>query len=120
MPRQDFLPGTGRAQAFDPLEHGLYRRFLNDARCNCGDKANPGHSHIEHGQWLRAIAEGAHVGTCRQCGDYLIPQRPEQISQTRTDYEASCRNEECRWVCNAPSGRYLRGSSRLHERKSTP
>lgn len=101
---QDALPGTGRANAFDPLRHGLYQRFVD------------GSGHVDHGKWLRAIAEGAHVGTCRRCGDYLIAQRPQQISQTRTDYEAQCRNDACRWVCSAPGGRYFARTSRLHER----
>lgn len=117
MADQDVLPGTGRAPAFNPMLYGLYRRFVDTARCGCGDKASPGHAHIEAGQWLRAIAEGIRVGECRRCGGDLMPRRPHQITETRTDYEATCRNDNCEWTCNAPCGRYLRYSSRLGERK---
>jgi hypothetical protein len=97
---------TGRAPRFDPLKHGLFRRFKDDA------------GNIDHGQWSRAIAEGVPVGSCRRCGHDLTPRRPDQISPTRIDYEATCRNEECEWVMHAPGGRYLRYSSRLGERTS--
>jgi hypothetical protein len=101
------LFGDGRT-FFDSREHKLYKRFLDGA------------GHIQHGPWLRAMAEGAHVGTCRRCGDWLIPQRPREVSASRTDYQADCRDEGCGWVCVIPGGRYLVGSTRLSERKTTP
>jgi hypothetical protein len=103
MPRT-FQPDlTGRAPRFDPMKHGLFRRFKD------------GNGNIDHGQWSRAIAEGIPVGSCRRCGHDLMPRRPDLVSPTRIDYEATCRNEECQWVCHAPGGRYLRYSSRHDE-----
>lgn len=100
------LFGDEHVPAFDPREHRIYRRFIDGA------------GHIDHAQWLRAMAEGTWVGTCRRCGDYLIPQRPQDISSTRTDYQADCRNVEgCGWVCSMPGGRYAQGSTRKSERK---
>lgn len=103
MATQDVLPGTAPAH-FDPLAHRLYKRFVD------GDR------NIDYHQWLRAIAEHAFVGTCRRCGDQLIPMRPTDHGG-RTDYEAHCRRTDCGWICNAPGGRLLRRSSRLHERR---
>lgn len=102
---QDVLPGTGRAPRFDPLKHGLYPRFID------------GKGSIDHGQWLRAIAEGVPVGSCRRCGADMMPRRPQSFTATRIDYEAQCRNEMCGYVINAPAGRYLTPSSRLGERR---
>ena len=100
---------------FDALEHGLWARFTD------GD-------HINHGAWLRARAEGAHVGTCRRCGEYLIALEPYEHTNGRVDYEAHCRREivatmvagkrtvtGCEWTFNAPGGRILRRSSRHDE-----
>lgn len=97
---QDVLPGVGQPDASNPRNHGLYRRFLD------------GNGNIEHGQWLRACAEGQPVGTCRRCGSTLIPRRPDQINDKRTDYEADCHNEACARVFNAPGGRVKRPDSR--------
>jgi len=102
---QDVLPGLPEPR-FDPRRHRLYRRFVDGA------------GQIEHGQWLRAIAEGQHVGTCRRCGDYLIPQPHVDVTSTRTDYQADCRDRDgCGFVCAMPGGRYLAGSTRENERK---
>lgn len=81
---------------------GLYKRMLDD------------HGMVVHREWLRAMAEGRPVGLCHLCTDLLIPQRPEQVGR-RTDYEAVCRH--CGWICNAPNGRYLAGTSRRSDRK---
>jgi hypothetical protein len=59
---------------------------------------------IDHGSWLRARAEGGFVGTCRRCGDYLVPRIPDEHGG-RIDYEADCRNEACRYTIMAPGGR---------------
>lgn len=90
---------------FNALDHRLYKRFVDGAGL------------INHREWLRALAERQWVGTCRKCGDYLIPQRPYEVSHTRTDYEAVCRDKQCRWTCQAPNGRYAQGSTRKSERK---
>ena len=96
----------GETPRFDSLDHRLYKRFID------------GDGNINHGQWLRALAERQWVGTCRRCGDYLIPQTPHQVSNTRTDYESVCRNRKgCGWTCYAPRGRYAQGSTRKSERK---
>jgi len=88
---------------FNALDHGLWERFKD------GDRIN-------HGAWLRARAEGAHVGTCRICGDYLIPAAPYEHTDGRVDNEAHCR--ACTATVNAPGGRILRRSSRLDEMPS--
>jgi hypothetical protein len=46
---------------------------------------------IRDGEWLRACEAGEFVGTCRHCGDYLIPRRPLRVG-SRWDYEAECRS----------------------------
>ncbi len=68
---------------------------------------------IDHPAWLRACAERSYVGNCR-CGDYLVPEPPEQIGQ-RLDYRAACRRDECSYELEAPGGRVLRRSSRHSE-----
>jgi hypothetical protein len=101
---QDVLPGLPEPR-FDPRQQRLWPRFIDDGQ-------------IVHGQWLRAIAERKYVGTCRHCGQGLIPRTPYHVTSTRTDYQADCRDRDvCRWVCAMPGGRYLAGSTRLHERK---
>lgn len=101
---------------FNPLDHGLWARYRSG-------------NQIDHAAWMRACADGSWVGTCRRCGDYLLPLRPYQINAKRTDYEAHCRREVvvrlidgvrtvegCGWILNAPSGRALTYSSRASER----
>lgn len=68
------VPGT-----FDPTIHGLWKRFVDNHQ-------------IREGEWLRACEAGEFVGTCRHCGDYLIPRRPLKVAPTRWDYEAECRS----------------------------
>lgn len=102
MASQDTLPGTS-GRTFNPMDHGLWKRFITDGEIN-------------HGAWLRARAEGQWVGTCRRCGDYLVPQSPQEHGN-RTDYEADCRNEKCGFVMMAPGGRVAGGSTRKSERK---
>lgn len=84
-----------------PAHTGLWRKVVD------------GHQ-IDHAAWLRAIATGDFVGSCK-CGDFLTPSRPQQVGD-RTDYSATCRREECRWEINAPGGRILRRSSMASER----
>lgn len=103
MATQDTLPGTGQ-HMFNPMDHGLWKRFVDsDGRIN-------------HAAWLRARAEGQWVGTCRRCGDYLIPEAPHE-HDNRSDYQASCRNDGCGYVMTAPGGRIALGSTRKSERK---
>ena len=117
MPAQETLPGTGHTP-FNPLDHGLYRHLV-DAE-----------GFIIHTLWMRACAEGLFVGTCRRCGDYLIPARPDEVTNQRTDYEAACRRrltvqvvdgvrrlDGCGWVLTAVGGRTFARSSRWSERK---
>lgn len=95
-----------------PHDAGIWRRLVGGA------------GQIDHAAWMRACAEGSFVGTCRQCGDYLIPERPRDITDGRTDYEARCRNEHhaqgrgatrtvtgCGWTTTAPGGRIQRRSN---------
>lgn len=117
MPHQETLPGTGQPDRFDPLDHRLYRGLVDAEGV------------IVHAAWMRACAAGEFVGTCRRCGDYLVPSRPVEINQ-RTDYEATCRNRMtssvingvrhvagCGWVLVAPGGRVFGRSSRTSERR---
>ncbi len=103
MPDQQSLPPTEQAR-IDPLTQGLWSRLTNGF-------------YIDHSAWMRACAEGHHVGTCRRCGDYLVPRHPDQVGN-RTDYEANCRVEACGWTLNAPGGRILTRSSRHNEMPS--
>jgi len=66
--------------AFDPAVHGLWKRFVD----------NDTH-HIREGEWMRACEGDEFVGTCKYCGDYLVPQRPIRVG-SRWDYEAMCRS----------------------------
>lgn len=103
MARQETL--TGDTPAFDPSQHGIWDRFVD-----AGDVIN-------HAAWLRACAEGGFVGTCRACGDFLLPQPPDE-RDGRHDYTAVCRSgndgpgKGCGHEVNAPGGRRLRRSSR--------
>jgi hypothetical protein len=75
------------------------------------------HGEIDHAAWLRARAEGRPVGGCRSCGDYMMPQRPDEHSG-RTDYEAQCRNfDKCGTVTLAPGGRVLSSALKSHRAK---
>lgn len=73
---------TGRRAktAFNPADHGLWKSILDGA------------GRIDHNKWMMAIRNGQYVGTCRRCGDYLVPARPDDHAGRR-DYEATCRNE---------------------------
>lgn len=86
----------------DAHDAGLYRALVTDG-------------HINHPAWLRAHAEHRFVGTCRQCGDYLIPDQPHEHPGGRIDYTAACRNESCRWEMSAPGGRVMRHSTKLSD-----
>ncbi len=77
---------------------GIWRRYLD-------------HGHIHHGNWLRARAEHAPVGTCRRCGADLVPEPPHDRGSDRTDYEATCQDPACGYVLTAPGGRVMRGSA---------
>jgi hypothetical protein len=90
---------------FDPLAHGLWKRFVDNG---C----------VVHGAWLRACAEGSFVGTCRICCDYLAPRHPHEARAGRYDYEYQCRNVQCGQIYNAPGGRMFVRSSRSSERGS--
>lgn len=118
MAQQETLPGAGDDTPVNALDHGLWGRFV-DADGLIIDAA-----------WMRACAAGEFVGTCRQCGDYLLPVRPADVNANRRDYEAHCRRgaqihvvdgvrvtEGCGWTCDAPGGRVFGRSSRQLERR---
>lgn len=112
MSEQETLDGTANATAagaarpaFDPLQHGLWRRVLD------------GDGHINHAAWLRACAEHGFVGTCRRCGGYLAPAAPDDLGGGRIDYEAHCAG--CGGILNAPGGRVLTHSARRSEQPRT-
>jgi hypothetical protein len=88
----------------DPFIHSLWKRFVDNG---C----------VVHGAWLRACAENSYVGTCRICGDYLIPRHPYAV-RAGYDYEYQCRNVQCGHIYNAPGGRSFARSSRSSERGS--
>lgn len=92
----------GREQ-HDPLVHGLWTRFVDNGR-------------IVHGAWLRACAERSHVGTCRECGNYLAPVHPYEVRPGCFDYEYHCTDTACGHTHNAPGGRMFMRSSRKSER----
>lgn len=75
MADQETLPVEA---PFDPAVHGLWKRFVDNGQ-------------IRDGEWLRACAAREFVGTCRFCGDYLVPFRPMRVG-SRWDYEAECRS----------------------------
>lgn len=80
-----------------PRDAGLWSRYVHNGQ-------------VDHAAWLRARAEGQFVGTCRQCGDYLVPDAPHDHAG-RTDYTARCRRgDACRYELTAPGGRVLRHS----------
>jgi hypothetical protein len=87
MAEQQTLPGA-------PDHGGLWRRHVTN-------------STIDHAAWLRARSEGQPVGTCRQCGDHLLPETPNDHNG-RLDYTATCRS--CDASLLAPGGRVMRGS----------
>lgn len=108
---------TARTQ-FNPNDHGLWRSLVNaDGRIN-------------HEKWMMAIANGQYVGTCRRCGDWLVPARPED-NHGRRDYEATCRNPSigkairgdvqvdiaCAYIVLAVNGRTFAGTTRAKARK---
>lgn len=67
----------------NPDEHGLFAEVMQ------GDRIN-------HAAWMRACATHSFVGTCRRCGQPLIPRRPHDIQRGEvmcTDYEAECSNQ---------------------------
>lgn len=108
---------TARTQ-FNPASHGVWRSLVRaDGR-------------IDHEKWMMAISNGQFVGTCRMCGDYLIPARPEDHAGRR-DYEATCRNTSigkamrgnaqvdiaCAYTVVAVNGRTFSGTTRAKARK---
>lgn len=86
-------------EQFDPSKHGLYRRFLKDD----GSLNTP--------SWNRAADGGEHVGTCRECGFYLLGS-PTQQDGRITWYSAYCTNPACGKETAAPNAEYLRRTSR--------
>lgn len=76
---------------FNPADHGLFRAVHNGTE-------------IIHAVWQRTCAEGGFVGSCRRCGGFLAPQRPQERTPGVFDYEAACTAGHT--VC-APGGRIL-------------
>lgn len=75
MAEQEAMPVD---TTFNPAVHGLWKRFVDNYQ-------------IRDPEWLRACESGEFVGTCRHCGDYLVPRRPMRVG-SRWDYEAECRS----------------------------
>ena len=55
---------------------GLSARYVQDGQ-------------IDRAQWQHACHSAEPVGTCRECGEPLMPRRPRQVGQ-RVDFEAVC------------------------------
>lgn len=75
-----------------PADAGLWRTYVTDGN-------------IDHHAWMRACSQAGWVGTCRRCGDYLRPERPDDRGAGRTDYLARCRDPACGYELVAPGGR---------------
>lgn len=96
----------GQPERFDASHHRLYRRLLgSDGR-------------IDHRAWVHAAAVGEHVGTCRNCGSYLVADPPVTV-RAITWYTAVCVNRPCGHIVAAPNGEIVRRSSRTSERPPT-
>ena len=88
---------------FDPREHGIYKSFLDQDGT------------ITTTAWNRAVEGGEHVGTCRECGFYMLA-RPTTQQGRITWYWAYCTNAAgCGKEIGAPNGEALRRSSRHDE-----
>lgn len=91
------MPDTNQ---IDPLDHGVFKRLLND----------DGTIHTRG--WNYAVENRQHVGTCRWCGGYLKPA-PTTVAGQITWYSADCIS--CGGVIAAPNGEFLRRSARHDE-----
>jgi hypothetical protein len=89
------------APRFSALDHGLYRRYVD-------------HDMVDYGQWNRARAERAVVGTCRLCGGHLAPLETLPPGSSHLEW-AEARCLLCGHEYASPSGRTLRRSSRHTE-----
>jgi hypothetical protein len=92
MPEQEPIPGSTTAKPpplfeVDPTQHGLWSRVVEAGR-------------ISHPVWLRAVAEGGFVGTCRRCGSYLRPLPADDRGNGLFDYEAQCENRHSSTVAD--------------------
>lgn len=92
-------------RTFNPLDHGLYERFLVGKR---GD----GDLMLNTAAWGRAVASGEHVGSCRRCGNDLVALPTNEHNKV-TWYTGRCL--ECGWEFASPGGEVLRRSSRHDE-----
>lgn len=104
------LPGFGTG--VNAMAHKVFPNVLDASRVN-----------IDHAAWLRAVAEGKFVATCRRCGHYCKPEAPVQVGG-RFDYEAVCINDTptevlprgCQKTVAIPGGRLMPKSTRDRER----
>lgn len=113
---------TDAPGAFDPTVHGLWKRYVDNYQ-------------IRDVAWVAACeanrAAGMpveFVGTCRKCGDMLVPRQPWRAG-TRWDYEAECRSRitesrvdgrrvvtGCGAVLVAPGGRLVKPQTARYHR----
>jgi hypothetical protein len=88
---------------FDPFDHGIYKRFLDED------------GNILSTAWNRAVEGGEHVATCRNCGFHMLAV-PTTTNGRITWYGARCVNvDQCGKEIGAPNGEALRRSSRWGE-----
>lgn len=104
MPDQETLFKAPPGPAFNPEDHHLWARYI----------AADG-LHIDTGQWNRARAEQTFVGTCRECGGYLVPEPTDVFPPSPDDVcsewlAARCVTCEHEWV--SPDGKVLQRSAR--------
>jgi hypothetical protein len=112
MEQETITDERAQTPAFDPSQHGLWARFVDNGQ-------------VVHGSWVAAVQAGEFVGTCTSCGDYLRPQPAYVVNKHRTDYEARCRRLDeahmvdgvrvvagCGATLSAPGGRINRHAGR--------
>lgn len=88
---------------FNPHDHGIYRRLLLED------------GSIDSIAWNRAAEEGAHVGTCRECGFHTVAN-PTYQAGSITWYSGYCTNAQgCGKEFAAPNGGALKRTSRRQE-----
>jgi hypothetical protein len=108
MPEQEDLLSTTKTEAprrtFNPLEHGIYRRFVDEG------------GRIKDAVWRNARGVGEAIGTCRNCGSDIVAGAVDEVNEGRTDYRGGCLT--CGREFCAPGGKTLTRSGIARERPS--
>lgn len=104
MSEQETLFKPPEGPAFNPEDHHLWPRFVDDAGL-----------HINTLAWNRARAERSFVGTCRHCGGYLLPEPTDAFPPSPDDpctvwLSAVCVTCDHEFV--SPDGKVLQRSAR--------